>query len=222
MPASNRPPTQGTRRRAHCRKKPRRTGSAARPHPKRAGDPHRTGHAAPRGCPQHQDRVQRALRTNRGKQDQGRKLRSRSKGIGSYQGWVTSALTQPRLPIVGTGRNPSRETALTEPARPAPATRRRPRTPPHQPPAATRRAKRAPSPPPARTPPATRTTPGAWHGKRNPGHPARRTLAPKPSPAPSQAQPTETPGQDTQASQDSQARVRNPRPEKRTLTHKQV
>jgi hypothetical protein len=37
---------------------------------------------------------------------------SRAKGMSSYQGWVRSALTQPRPAIVGTGRDLSREPAL--------------------------------------------------------------------------------------------------------------
>jgi hypothetical protein len=52
------------------------------------------------------------------------------KGMGSYRGWVTSALTHPRPPIVRAARNPSRKPALTEPGRPA-AGRRTPGRPPH-------------------------------------------------------------------------------------------
>jgi hypothetical protein len=42
-------------------------------------------------------------------------VRLKANGMGSYPGWVTSALTHPALAIVKAAGNLSRETALTEP-----------------------------------------------------------------------------------------------------------
>lgn len=54
--------------------------------------------------------------------------RSKANGIGSYPGWVSSALTHPAPTIVKAAGNPSRKTALTEPRQPA-ATAQRTREP---------------------------------------------------------------------------------------------
>jgi hypothetical protein len=157
------------------------------------------------------------------------------KGMGSYQGWVTSALTHPRPSIVSAARNPSRKTALTEPGR-----QRTPAALPPEPtgdhgdrgtPAVSGHGWRAaPSPQETRRRSAldaSRTAPG--QSDAGSGAPARTRPATTPgnperkaSPPQSQAPPGKTPGQAGSTRRRSQGRVRNTRLANRTLATKQV
>lgn len=100
------------------------------------------------------------------------KVTGQDKGIGSYQGWARSTLTQPRPPFSGASRALSSETALTGPVRQrqaAAATRTAA-------PQAPRRHARSALPQPARTI-GSRIRGSTRHARQTPGQAPRASQA---------------------------------------------